>query len=229
MTKDSKQSLGGINNYGRHLSATDIEQKLYRDFVGGMWKEIGELQYQFLKTNGLEPHHKLADIGCGCLRGGLWQIRYFDPSNYYGLDINASLIEAGKIEIEAGNLVEKSPTLLVNDEFKVSKFNILFDYIISVSLFTHLPMNMIIRCLTEVKNSLKADGKYFSTFCMADKSANIEQIVQEPGGKIPNYDSDPCHYSKEEIEIMGRLAGLNVEIIGNWKHPRNQKMVEFTL
>ena len=227
MNDDSKTSLDGINNYGRALSSDDIKNKVHRQFVGGMWGDIGKLQLQFLKENGLEPRHKLADIGCGCLRGGLHQIRYLDSNNYYGLDINTSLIEAGKTEIVAENLMQKKANLLVDDKFKVTKFNILFDYIISVSLFTHLPMNMIIRCLKEVKLSLKPEGKYYSTFFMSDTSANTEQIAQKPGGKKTNYDSDPFHYSKEEIEIMANLADLKVTIIGEWKHPRNQKMVKF--
>lgn len=229
MNKKSTTSLDGINNYGQALSSQEINNKVHRSFVGGMWEEIGELQFQFLKKYGLKPHHKLADIGCGCLRGGLWQIRYLDSNNYYGLDINASLIKAGQIEVKNENLIEKKINLLVNDKFEISKFNMSFDYMISVSLFTHLPMNMIIRCLKEARTSLKPEGKYYSTFFMSDKSANIEQIVQKPGGKKTNYDSDPYHYSKEEIEIMAKLAGLKVQVIGDWKHPRNQKMVKFHL
>ncbi len=38
--------------------------------VGGLWDEIGQLQFDFLRAKGLLPRHKLLDFGCGSLRGG---------------------------------------------------------------------------------------------------------------------------------------------------------------
>jgi ubiquinone/menaquinone biosynthesis C-methylase UbiE len=38
--------------------------------------------------------HKLLDIGCGALRGGIHFINYVDAGNHYGLDLNSWLIEA---------------------------------------------------------------------------------------------------------------------------------------
>ena len=38
--------------------------------IGGLWDEMGKHQFEFLQSKGLEPQHKLLDIGCGSLRGG---------------------------------------------------------------------------------------------------------------------------------------------------------------
>lgn len=43
----------------------------HRNYVGGLWDEIGLLQFEFLKSRGLKPHHVLVDIACGSLRAGV--------------------------------------------------------------------------------------------------------------------------------------------------------------
>lgn len=42
----------------------------HRGAVGGMWDQIGKLQFEFMVKHGLKPEHKFLDIGCGSLRGG---------------------------------------------------------------------------------------------------------------------------------------------------------------
>ncbi len=221
--------MSGINSYGEELSDSDILNNKHRDFIGGKWSEIGQLQFNFLLARGLQPQHKLLDIGCGCLRGGIHFIQYLQANNYYGLDINASLIKAAWHEVRLAQLEAKKPHLLVDDQFAIARFQQQFDFMVSISLFTHLPMNIIIRCLSEVQRNLAPQGKYYSTFFVAPTSAHIAQIAHQPGGITTNYDRDPFHYSLEEMSWMARLAGLEVNLIGEWQHPRNQQMLEFYL
>jgi SAM-dependent methyltransferase len=219
--------MANINMYDQELTKKDIEQNKHREFVGGSWEEIGQLQANFMIKQGLKPFHKLADIGCGCLRGGIPFIQYLDVGKYYGLDLNHSLIEAGIHEIKANSLEGKQANLLVDDQFRLSKFKEKFDFMISISVFTHLPFNVIVRCLTEVKRQLAPEGVYFSSFFQAPLSANIESITHQPGGVTTHYDLDPFHYSFEEISCMASLSGLHVSLIGDWGHPKNQRMVAF--
>ncbi|MCF7970792.1 MAG: class I SAM-dependent methyltransferase [Methylococcaceae bacterium] len=221
--------MKGVNSYGNNLSDDQIKNKAHRNFVGGLWDEIGRLQFEFIKNAGLNPNHKLLDIGCGCLRGGIHFIDYLNEGNYYGLDINSSLIEAGKIELEEAGLTKKNPNLIVNDSFLFENFNTKFDFMISISVFTHLPMNIIIRCLKNVKLTLNHNGVYYSTFFLAPESAHLEPLKHHPGGIVTNYDRDPFHYSNEELYYMANSAGLNIHILGDWGHPRDQKMAVFSL
>ena len=202
----------------------------HRELVGGRWDEIGRLQKEFLISSGLRPDHTLLDVGCGCLRGGIHYIEYLEEGNYYGLDINSSLIEAGRIEIDKAGLSNRRPNLIVDDKFSFEKFGLglKFDFMISVSVFTHLPMNDIIRCLSKARESLHPDGMYFSTFFQAPTSSYLDAIEHQPG-RITNYDSDPFHYSVEEIDFMAKLAKLEFTLVGDWGHPRNQKMAVFRL
>lgn len=220
--------MKGINDYFKNLTDKQIENKEHRDFVGGLWEEVGQLQLNFLQKNGLKQDSLLLDIGCGSLRGGLHFINYLNPRCYFGLDINPSLIRAGETEIKEANLTDKQASLLVNDKFEFHHFNQQFDFMLSVSVFTHLPINIILRCLANAKSALKKNGKYYATFFEAPSPVHLSTIKQSPGGINTHYDIDPFHYARSEITYMSNVIGLNLEFIGDWDHPRNQKMVCFT-
>ena len=224
-----EENLRDVNQYWRQLTAAEIAAGEHRSFVGGMWDEIGNLQIEFLKAEGLLPSHRLVDIGCGSLRGGVHFVSYLDRGNYYGLDINASLIEAGKRELAQLGLMDKQPNLLLDDKFEMCRFGVSFDYAIAVSVFTHLYMNHIARCLVEVRKVLRPEGKLFATFFEAPSPVHLAPIEHDPGGVVTNFDTDPFHYSFSEIERLSEAAGLSVEYLGDWGHPRDQRMLCFSL
>jgi hypothetical protein len=94
-----------------------------------------------LITQGLQPNHKLLDLGCGCLRGGVKFINYLEQGNY--IDINESLLIAGKLEVENSGLTGKLPTLLRSEVFASDLEIGRIDFAISISLFTHLPISYV--------------------------------------------------------------------------------------
>jgi ubiquinone/menaquinone biosynthesis C-methylase UbiE len=222
--------VNAINNYyTRQLTPEEIAAGEHRNFVGGLWHEIGALQFEFLLRQGLLPFHKLVDIGCGALRCGVPIIRYLEEGNYYGLDINASLIEAGKCELTKGGLTAKCPKLLVNDKFEIDRFGVSFDFAIAQSVFTHLDMNLIVRCLVETRKILTSGSKFFCTFFLAPWPGHIAPIEHQPGGVITNYDRDPFHYSVREMEWLAETAGFSAKLIGQWGHPRNLQMLQLSI
>lgn len=215
------------NRYARQLTPEQIDQQVHRGFVGGFWEEIGQLQFDCLVRYGLAPGHRLLDVGCGCLRGGLHFIDYLEAGHYCGLDINASLIDAARRELEQANLAAKAPELLVDDAFDVARFGRQFDYAIALSLFTHLHNNHIVRCLVRVAGVLAPGGSLFATFFESPRPACLEPLLHEPGGITTHYDRDPFHQSFEEIRGLAALAGLHVEAVAGWNHPRAQRMFRF--
>ncbi|MGB7539844.1 MAG: hypothetical protein WBM17_14975 [Anaerolineales bacterium] len=98
--------MNNINPYSRQLSQDGIASTTHRERVGGLWEEIGHLQFEFNKKRGLLPGHRFLDVGCGCLRGGIHFIQYLNTGKYYVLDINSSLIEAGKTEFASVNCLD---------------------------------------------------------------------------------------------------------------------------
>jgi len=81
--------------YDKTALEAQVQAGRHREAVGGLWDEIGQLQIDFLVSQGLMPHHRLLDIGCGSLRGGVKLIRYLDAGHYAGVDLHESLINAG--------------------------------------------------------------------------------------------------------------------------------------
>lgn len=227
--KDSK-----INSYydNKGLSKRDIKKGLHRKNVGGMWEEIGKLQFSFLIEQGLAPDMKFLDLGCGSLRGGIHFINYLEPGNYYGMDVNAPLVEAGyNIELKKAGLTHKLPktNLILENQFKTSRFGILFDYALAVSVFTHLPLNHIRLCFIELSKSMKSGGKFYATFFECPDRVPIEQKIEhQPGGVVTNIEQDPYHYKRSDF--LWCIEGLSwkMQYIGDWNHPRAQKMVCFT-
>ena len=219
----NKDSMVGINTYFQ-----DFAPGAHREAIGGMWDEVGALQANFLLTMGLKPENTLLDMGCGSLRGGVKFVEYLNEGNYYGLDINDSLIAGGREELAKAGLESKNANLLVDDAFKASQFKVDFDYALAISVLTHLSMDHIARCLAEIKDCLAPAGRFFGTYFEAPRSVHLEEIPQVQGGPVTQYDRDPFHQSFEELSMLASLVGLRADRIGPWGHPRGQFMAVFS-
>lgn len=212
--------------YDLNLTELDIQKGRHRSVIGGMWEAMGELQLKFMKEQGLQPDHELLDVGCGSLRGGLYYIKYLQDGKYSGFDINPSLIRAGEAELKKANLISKKPMLLVNDNFQFPLFKKKFDYAIAQSVFTHLPVNVIQRCLINMEKVLNPGGKFYATFFETKDRFN-EHPVTHSEGLITYLDRDPYHYPLSLFEYLIQDSSLQLEYIGDWGHPRYQKMLCF--
>lgn len=204
--------------------------KMHRSAIGGLWDEVGSLQYNFLVQNGLKAHHKFLDIGCGSLRGGIHFIKHLDDGNYYGMDKEDWLLDrARKKELPRLGINEKKVHLKARDDFDFTVFGAQFDYAIAQSVFTHLPFNSILRCLINVEKVLKEDGRFYATFFEdKDGSRQISTITHSPGNITTYPDRDPYHYEFRVFAVLAEMASLKVERIGEWNHPRNQMIMLFT-
>jgi hypothetical protein len=83
------------NLFLRPEGETGIRKAGRRLYVGGAWDEIGKLQFDFLKQQGLKPYHYLLDIACGALRLGVRAIPYLERGHYLGIEKEEGLIAAG--------------------------------------------------------------------------------------------------------------------------------------
>jgi SAM-dependent methyltransferase len=173
--------------YRRKLTPAEVDLGKHRAMVGGLWDELGALQFEFMINRaGLTPEMRLLDLGCGSLRGGVRFIEHLDPGNYYGIDLNRSLVDAGRdIELPRYGLQDKlSPEqLLVADDFGAWRFGVEFDVAIAISLWTHLPLNQIGASLHELERVLKPGAALYATIFLCDDEARLfEPLRHEPGG-----------------------------------------------
>lgn len=135
--------------------------------VGGMWDEIGTLQINFLQAEGLAPHHRLLDIGCGTLRAGRLIIPYLERGGYSGLDLSVKALDFAAELIRAEGLEDKAPTLVLNDgqDLTFASFRgQQFDYLLAQSVFTHLMTDHIAECFAHVGHVMAPRAGFYFTY-----------------------------------------------------------------
>lgn len=207
-----------------------VSNNKHRHLIGGMWDEIGTLQIDFLKSQGLQPSYTLLDIGCGCLRLGVRAVEFLDTDKYWGTDLNEELLTAGyDHEVVPSGLAAKLPrTNLVTDaEFTFTGTPHHVDMAIAQSVFTHLPLEHLRLCLTNLANHLDGPCDFFATFFIVTEDEAVASVLHDPGGITTHPDKDPFHYTENDLRRAALNLPWKVDIIGDWNHPRDQRMVCF--
>lgn len=190
----------------------------HREYVGGLWDQMGKLQFNFLLKAGLKPEHVLLDVACGSLRAGSRFIPYLNKGNYLGIEKNALVLDKGiKEELGQKLLLDKNPHFVVSSIFDFQVFPKRPDYAIAQSLFTHLTPPSILLCLKNLK-AFAPDVKFYVTYLKGNRSGN------------PNADHHAhCFwYSENDMRSFGEQTGWKMHYIGDWKHPRKQLIVLYT-
>jgi len=198
---------------------TSLMRDGHREFVGGRWNEMGQLQFDFLIKQGLKPSHVFLDIACGSLRAGKLLIPYLAPGNYLGIDKHSEVIESGKTnEIGAGVLNTQRPEFVVSDCFSFEKFSKRPDFCIAQSLFSHLHKRDIQLCFRKLATFVRPGCKFFATFL------EVSIPIWQPGRShsIRNF-----FYTRRAMETFGRRWDWEPSYIGDWGHPRGQVIIAY--
>ena len=224
-----------INPYYDEASVQrEIEVGGHREAVGGMWDVLGRHQLDFLIAHGLAPGHRLLDVGCGALRLGVHAVRYLDPGHYFGLDISPGLLDAGySLELdEAERSRVPRSNLAANADFDCGFLAGPVDMAIAQSLFTHLPLNHIRRCLTAVAGALRPGCTLYGTAWILPPGTPVTRPFAWAGeingeGITTSDISDPYHYGMDDLRFAVKELPLSMSLIGDWGHPRGQPMLSF--
>ena len=190
-----------------------------QEAIGGFWEEIGKLQFDFLVRKGLQPGHRMLDIGCGTLRGGRHFIRYLNPGNYTGIDISSKAIKYGKRLLVQEGLSDRRPRLIVNKKRHLTFEQFpgeTFDFILAQSVFTHLMVPHIEECFDHIRRIMKPDSQFFFTNW-------VEDAEQRPT-------AFEFRYPLSLFEGLAAKYGFDLEDFGaDYPHPRNQRMLRIAL
>ncbi len=209
-----------------------IAEGMHRNLVGGFWDEIGQLQLDFLKQQGLSPEHRFLDIGCGCLRAGVKIIPYLDPNNYYGVDAEKALLDVGySQELAQAGLSDRLDrnNLFCSRLFKHERLEEnTIDMGISVSVMTHLPLNYLKICLQNSARYFKSGAKLFLTFFeLPVEELFSEKYTNDKGISTIGF-KDPYHYYADDMLFSAHGTPWKARYVGDWEHPRGQQMIEYT-
>lgn len=221
-----------LNPYADDISEPLAAPDGHRNIIGGLWKEMGIRQRDYLLANGLKPTDKLIDIGCGSLRAGVVLVPVLDPGNYYGIDYLEVLIEKGyECEIRPLGLEARLPRANLAEEraFSIPFEGVIFDVALAQSVFTHLPLNHLRLCLARLRPRLRLDGVFHCTVFVAPDEHPVDQPMRHPPfDEIETFSwQDPFHVWRRDIEFAMTGLGWRLEAVEDWDHPRGQKMARF--
>lgn len=203
----------------RPVGPAGVARLGHRSYVGGKWEAIGRLQYEFLVSQGLLPHHVLLDIACGSLRGGVHFIPFLDVGHYLGIDKEEALIAAGVAHELGSELIAlKRPQFVVSPAFEFERFPLRPDFAWAHSLFTHLPQPLIHACLEKLRQAAHRETRCYATFFECGKPRVNPAAA---------HDHKAFLFTRSELEQFGAAAGWRMKYVGDWNHPRGQKMVLF--
>lgn len=168
-----------------------------------LWKKQREFQIDFLRRQGLLPHHKLVDVGCGTLRGGIPLIDYLDEGSYYGVDGSEAYLEEARREAERHGLIAKRPTLLPTTDFNDIDCDTKFDYAWSFAVLLHLDDETLNASIKWVAEHLKPAGTF-----LAD--ARVGERIDKIGPRgWPGVTRPQAFY-----ESVAEAHGLQIESLG---------------
>lgn len=199
-----------------YTSSTNVKAKIDPGMaIGGLWDEMGARQFDFLVSQGLLPEHKLLDIGCGSLRGGIRFIDYLEQGNYYGFDLSSEVIAAGRSKVKEAGLDHKAPNLFVNEE-KNLRFDFLdgqkFDFLLAQSVFSHLKPPHIEECFANLGKVMYLGSKFYFT--------------HHPGTEYRARSSTDFEYPHSFFAELAEKYGLKIsDLSEEYEHPRGQRML----
>jgi SAM-dependent methyltransferase len=208
-------ALPYLDAYRRHtdLRVADDPQEA----VGGRWDEIGQLQFNYLVSNGLGPSQRMLDIGCGTLRGGRHFIRYLDRGCYTGVDISSAAIAAARQLVAAENLVEKAPTLLHNPDpaqWFGTPEEAIYEVLLAQSVFTHLDVPHIEACFGRLGSIMSPGARFFFTF---------KEGLESQRRHLKDYLHPFGLFS-----ALARELGFDIDKRADYAHPTGQAMAVVT-
>lgn len=199
-----------LTAYARHTDLRVADDP--HEAIGGIWEEVGRLQFDFLIGQGMRPDHRMLDIGCGTLRGGRHCIGYLEAGHYSGMDISPKALEAGRQLVIEEGLSAKRPRLLQTRDLRFSEFaGETFDFILAQSVFSHLPESHIEECFAHIGAVMHTSSVFYFTF---KPSARPERL----GVKEFAY---PFNFF---AGLAARHGYRLQDMAAHYPHPRGQQM-----
>lgn len=171
---------------------------------------------------GLQPRHRVLDIGCGPLRTGCRLVPFLDPGNYWGTDLSGALMATGyRQELTEADRARLPETQLVEDgNFDFPCLPSRFDIVLCFAVFTHLPLAQLGHGLRRLAERLEF-GLFAFTVFLAPDAAAAAGPYRQPDGVVTHGDRTPWHVLAEDVTRLAADAGLKIDFRDD-RLPRGQ-------
>ncbi|HET6848596.1 MAG TPA: class I SAM-dependent methyltransferase [Gaiellales bacterium] len=171
------------------------------------WAVKRDFQIGFLKAHGLQPSDRLADIGCGTLRGGIPVIAYLDEGRYHGFEVRAEALDEARRELAESGLESKRPTLTQSDDLGSLRLDEQFDVIWAFSVFVHLSDEVLDGVLDFVGRQLAPAGVMYANVRTAEAEQGEWQGFPVVSRSVDAYRESAARHGLS-VEELGTLESL---------------------
>ncbi|GAA0921734.1 class I SAM-dependent methyltransferase [Nonomuraea longicatena] len=182
------------------------------------WLAVGRMQFDYLVAHGLQPEHRMLEIGCGNLRAGRLFIEYLHGGHYYGVDISPDILLAAQDTLVRYNLGGRLPHLTPVHDLRFAFLpDAHFDVVHAHSVFSHSPIGVIEECFAHVGRVMKPGGWFDFTF---DRTEGKEhQVLRED-----------FYYRTDTLLALADRHGLDAVLMDDWEQlPHKQSKIRLTL
>jgi cyclopropane fatty-acyl-phospholipid synthase-like methyltransferase len=167
-----------------------------------LWERQRRFQFEFLTSRGLAPEHRLLDIGCGTLRGGIPLIEYLQTGHYAGVEARASVLEEARKELAEAGLEHKHPVLINASDASQVALAAPVDFAWAFMALIHMPDETAGGYLALLAENLSEGGQFYG---------NVN-IGEKPQGSWQGF--PVVTRSHEFYEQLAASCGLSVQDVG---------------
>lgn len=153
----------------RQVMADDVARASANAAVGTAdeksWLSLGERQFAYLRDHGLQPDHRMFEIGCGNLRAGWRFIEFLGVGAYTGVDISPEIMIAAQATLAERGLQAKRPYLMVIGDMSFGALpDSHFDVVHAHSVFSHCPVDIVEAAIAGVRRVIRPGGFFDFTY-----------------------------------------------------------------
>jgi hypothetical protein len=174
--------------------------------------DAGRRQFSALLNEGLNPDSMVLDVGCGCLRGGYWLVRFLDPDSYHGIEPDRQRVEHGlRYLLTAGEISLKRPRFDFNPDFDSAVFGVSFDFFLAGSIWSHASKWQIQSTLDSFVRDATLQGVFLTSYIPAATASDDYQGNSWVGTSHESDTPGVIKHSLKWIEQQCRERGLQVD------------------
>ena len=132
------------------------------------WAVQRQVQFEFLTSQGLLPEHRLIDIGCGTLCGGIPLIDYLETGHYTGVEARAAVLKEARKELAEAGLEHKHPRLIQAADPAQIDVDAPFDVAWAFMVLIHMTDEIADKYLRFVSQRMTESGEFYANVALGD-------------------------------------------------------------
>jgi len=180
------------------VSQFDPPESLIQAALGQSSKNYGVVAENFFrrfqKYGGIQPSHRILDVGCGCGRMAVPLTRFLTTGSYEGFDVSREAVTWCQENITPhfpafrfqwvdvqNNFYNKAAKLKVKD-FQFPYPDDFFDFTFLASVFTHMLKDDVEHYTREICRTLRPGGTALITFFIINPES--KSLMRSPGSRV---------------------------------------------